>query len=401
MKVISNHKELNKEFKRLSEQYSKYYWAVAWASTSNTQFEFLQANQHKIENIVVGLHFYQTHPEFIKAFLSHKGVKFIKQPEGTFHPKVYLFFDNNSKWELIMGSANFTDAAFSKNCEANILITSEDNEAADVLKSILALVKSSWNDGSYFDKAELQDYERVWKNQQQKINSLSGLYGGTKIRSKQFFNSPIAKMTWDDYAAGVHKDKRGNLEKRLELLTEIRKMFEREAHFSKLLVEERKFIAGMPNKHPLSISKKVDSGWFGSMKPALTFKKEIILNNLNISNALDQIPLNGQVTEADYFRFVELFKEISNKKFVAPASRLLAMKRPDVFVCVDGMNKKKLCSAFGIVQTKMTYERYWTDIIASIIDSHWWQNPKPVNEFDKNISLARAAFLDSLYYEYK
>ena len=35
MKVISNHKELNKEFKCLSQQYNKYDWALAWASTSN------------------------------------------------------------------------------------------------------------------------------------------------------------------------------------------------------------------------------------------------------------------------------------------------------------------------------------------------------------------------------
>ena len=85
---------------------------------------------------------------------------------------------------------------------------------------------------------------------------------------------------------------------------------------------------------------------------------------------------------------------------IATASRLLAMKRPDVFVCFDNENKSKLCKDFGITQSNMTYERYWDEIIERIFDSEWWNSPKP-DENEKNIGIwrGRAAFLDSLYYE--
>ena len=47
----------------------------------------------------------------------------------------------------------------------------------------------------------------------------------------------------------------------------------------------------------------------------------------------------------------------------------------------------------------MDYERYWDDIVERIYDSDWWQNPNPENENEEKVSEARAAFLDSLYYE--
>lgn len=47
----------------------------------------------------------------------------------------------------------------------------------------------------------------------------------------------------------------------------------------------------------------------------------------------------------------------------------------------------------------MDNERYWNEIILRVYDSEWWQKPNPKNEMETKISLARSAFLDSLYYE--
>jgi hypothetical protein len=75
------------------------------------------------------------------------------------------------------------------------------------------------------------------------------------------------------------------------------------------------------------------------------------------------------------------------------------MKRPDIFVCLDSKNSSALCRDFGIKQSEMDHERYWNDIIERIYDSDWWRNPNPLNEKEKKVSEARAAFLDSLYYD--
>lgn len=75
------------------------------------------------------------------------------------------------------------------------------------------------------------------------------------------------------------------------------------------------------------------------------------------------------------------------------------MKRPDIFVCLDKKNKSALCRDFGIIQSKMGYERYWDDIVVRIYDSDWWLNPNPKDKIELKVSEARAAFLDSLYYK--
>ena len=90
MKLITTAKELEKEFRRLTQQYENFYWATAWAGVGSKHFENLLANKDKIKKIVVGIHFYQTHPDFIETFLEHKNIQFVNQPQGTFHPKLYF-----------------------------------------------------------------------------------------------------------------------------------------------------------------------------------------------------------------------------------------------------------------------------------------------------------------------
>ena len=97
MKLIISKAELENEFKRLTRQYKQFYWATAWAGATSKLFDELKSQQDKIQKIVVGIHFYQTHPDFIEAFINHDNIKFIKQPEGTFHPKLYVFYDSNDK----------------------------------------------------------------------------------------------------------------------------------------------------------------------------------------------------------------------------------------------------------------------------------------------------------------
>lgn len=129
------------------------------------------------------------------------------------------------------------------------------------------------------------------------------------------------------------------------------------------------------------------------------FKNRIIENEIRISEALDEIPLSGQITKAHYDRYIRHFSTVFKGNYIGTSTRLLAMKRPDIFVCLDNKNRKALCEAFGIKKSNLDYESYWDDIVLRIYDSDWWLNPQPKDDLEKRISSSRAALLDSLYYE--
>ena len=397
MKLITTATELEKEFRRLTKQYDHFYWATAWASSGSKLFIDLLTNKNKIQKIVVGIHFYQTHPDFIEAFLNNKKVRFIQQPEGTFHPKLYLFTDKTNKWELIIGSANFTTEAFSRNTEASLLITHKDSNSTDTYNNAIKLVDQTFSDGKTFNKTDLDKYRTTWKNHRQKIKSLSGQYGSKKRKPKPIHEVPMMSRSWGEFMNEVRNDPTHGLDRRLRVIEIAQELFENVNHFNELTEDQRKFIAGIPNK--LDIDGAEDWGYFGSMKGAGIFKNKIKENDRNVSKALDQIPLSGQITKRHYDNFIKHFTQTFTGNYIATATRLLCMKRPDTFVCFDSKNRSALCKDFGIIQSEMDYERYWDDIVERVYDSDWWQNPNPKNDTEEIVSEARAAFLDSLYYE--
>ena len=123
-------------------------------------------------------------------------------------------------------------------------------------------------------------------------------------------------------------------------------------------------------------------------------------NDEKLSLALELIPLSGSITREIYLQYIEQYKQAfpQGRHGVATASRLLAMKRPDTFVCLDKKNKGWLCDDFRISHT-VGYEKYWDSIIARIMESAWWNSLPPASPVEREVWEARAAFLDSIYYQ--
>lgn len=126
MKILISPNELNSAFKRLINTYKEYLWTIAWADFDFELSSLLKKNKSKIQKISVGLHFYGTNPDFLEQFYKHRGVRFIEQNSGTFHPKLYLFQNHKNDWELLIGSPNFTKSAFTANTEVSSLLSSTD-----------------------------------------------------------------------------------------------------------------------------------------------------------------------------------------------------------------------------------------------------------------------------------
>ncbi len=404
MKLITKPNLLKDTFLTLQSNYKQYYWTTAWAGVGSEPFDQLNLYSKRIKQIVVGLHFYQTHPDFIARFLSHEGVRFIKQPAGTFHPKLFLFYNSYDDWALLTGSNNFTLEAFSRNTEVAVLVESTDSGSGPILKQALSFIEDQWTAATTFGADELADYREMWKKQTRNIQSLSGQYGNKSKQSpRPAFQVAVMTMSWAEFIKKVRTEHAHPMVERLSVIELASSLFQKVNSFKDLNPDERKFIAGLPNNIPGGL----DWGYFGSMKGFGVFAKEVGQNNDFISKALDEIPLSGQITKSHYDGFMQTFlqtfqnasKNIENP--IASATRLLAMKRPDVFVCFDSKNRVQLCNHFGIKQADVTIESYWDIIVARIMDSEWWVNPKPANRQEQKVSEARAAFLDALYYEPK
>lgn len=136
------------------------------------------------------------------------------------------------------------------------------------------------------------------------------------------------------------------------------------------------------------------------MSGAGYFYHEVNDNNPHLSAALDEIPLTGPISREHYEAYIAEFVQAfpNGRDGVGTASRLLAMKRPDYFVCLNSKNQKELCKDFEIKQTGMDYERYWEEIIERIIDSAWWNEPRPKNALAGSVWDFRAAMSDAFFY---
>ncbi|QUM84439.1 restriction endonuclease PLD domain-containing protein [Moritella sp. 28] len=392
MRIIAKPAEIDKVLVQLMKRYNKYHIATAWASMgSKASFELIK-NKERIVRMVVGTHFFQTHPNFIEHFVCSDKVKFILKTDGVYHPKVYLFSSENGDWECLIGSANFTASALTKNNEIVIHIKSDDSGSDEVFKDLIEAIDGYWSDSQSITEIEFKNYKNIWRKNRKKVDSLKGVYGTSKSKDA-LVKSELFSLEWSEYYKKIKDDELGSFNERLDVLSIIHQYFLDNESFSKFSQLKRKQVAGITS------DPEVNWKWFGSMVGAGKFKNRINTNNLYISDALAVIPLIGPINKVDYDEFVNKFKLAfpDGGAGIAIASRLLAMKRPDYFVCLDKQNRSMLCRDFGIPAT-VTFETYWDNIIERIIDSVWWSSPRPIDSAEEQAWLGRAAMIDALFY---
>lgn len=397
MKIISNNEKLRKQLKRLIGKYKHISIATAWASADTDVFRELVSHEDKIYKAIIGTHFYQTHPDVLDQFVGSRNVKFILQPNGVFHPKVYLFW-SQEEWEVIIGSPNLTAGALTKNSELSVLITSKDGQSA-LKNEITEVISGYWPDAKTVTQQEAANYRKLWKLKSRDLKKVADIFGD-KSTTKSATQSKIMPLEWKDYLAEIKKDKLHGFKERLALIKEVREYFQNHEHFNDMDLDVRKGIAGLPSKNKII----KNWGWFGSMKGAGTFAKHINEGNEAYSLALDEIPLAGEIRREHYDRFIAKYLEAyeNGRDGLGTATRLLAMKRPDVFLCVDAQNKKKLAEDIGIVRAnQLDYARYWEEVVERIMQSPWWQSPEPSDPLEREAWHARAAMLDAIFYEGK
>lgn len=137
------------------------------------------------------------------------------------------------------------------------------------------------------------------------------------------------------------------------------------------------------------------------MRGAGDFANRIAENDEALARAVDGIPRSGEVTHDRNERFCKAFAEAfansDRTGGVATASRLLAMKRPDTFICISKPNRESAAEAMAFSRKNLRLEDYWEQVVEPIRNSQWFNSPKPDGQ-DGELWEARAAMLDAIFY---
>jgi HKD family nuclease len=406
MKILTTASQVNLEITRLISQCDQCEAAVAWASIGFPVFDLLSQNSTKIRRLIIGTHFFQTHPKFIEQFRTHPNVRFVLDTGGVFHPKVYLFHMPGGKWESVIGSSNFTKGGMDLNAEVAVLISSEDSGAPLAFEALEVRLEAYSDEAKQISETLLSEYWESWKERRPILKRLGGAFGNLEDENtgdggKTPSEIGLLRLSWPDYFKLVKDEEdRGVFAKvtpkRLEVIREIQKLFSSADSFEEIDLLGRRRIAGSVKP----VAEGPNFLWFGSSGSGY-FKQAIKNNSPVLSRALDQIPNTGPVSREDYMAFVVDFREaLPQRNLIASGTRLLAMKRPDYFLCLNSRNGAYLCKLFKISKD-VSFESYWDSIIERILSAKWWNVASPVAGEELEVWKARTAFLDAISYDGK
>lgn len=384
--------EARRQLTRLIRRCSRVDVAVAWATANVVSDAILAQDHSRLGRLIVGTSFYHTDPDLLDALVGVPCAKYMAPTGSLFHPKVYLFTLPGGRAALV-GSHNLTMHAFTSNTEASVLIEGDGGEA--VFRELDAFIAKAWADAEVL-RQEFVDAYRL--NRDAKARHHDALKEFVKPAPSQRsggrsrFALPVL---WDELVAAVRNDKHARSLVRLDVLDDARGRFATRRSFEAMDASERRELCGMVH----------DDRWglFGSMWGHGDFRHRVNDAPGGISEAIACIPLTGEISEEHYDRYVSAFRKAfdgaAHGAGLASATRLLVMKRPDVFVPVNAKNAARVCPAFGVATTTTSIENYWQRIIAPLQLTTWWRSSRPRDDIEGRIWDGRAALLDALFYE--
>lgn len=383
--------------KRLIAAHDIIHIAVAWGYDGALADHLLKHRQ-KFRSIMIGLNGFATSPDLVDRIVKMKNVYGKKARTGLFHPKIY-YFETGDRAEAIVGSANFTEGGLGRNVEAGIHLAGDAK--ADVFKKLRSELKT-YQRGAFgitneIAKAYRRQHKIACANRGPKDPALP-----TDKKEWARVNSELATMEWRTFSKAARAEE--YYAKRIRLLNDMRARLEGARSLTNLNSAEWKAIAGVIGKRERLDAELPDLDWglFGSMGGSGEFAKRIRQQNVKLATAFDLVPRAGEVTHEDFGRFVAIFLEAfegaSRIGGVPTATRLLAMKRPDAFVCVNDMNRRAIADALGFSYSTLGLDNYWERVIEPMRTAPWYNVPRPDGR-DGVLWDYRAAMLDALYYD--
>ncbi|PNU02366.1 phospholipase D family protein [Novosphingobium guangzhouense] len=384
----------------LMDHHQEFHWAVAWGSLTGVATKLLKYPK-KFRNVTFGVAFSQTDPNLVDELIGVAGAKVAtKFSGGTYHPKVYGFVSGESA-VAVVGSANFTFGGLGKNHEAAVLV--EGNVSDPFFRDLLAFTRSSADLGEAvtadFAIAYRASCKRAARMPKPPHDPFEGLH---KVKPSAL-SSSLTSMSWSNYVSEIQASQYHDVEDSIELLRVAQEWFASRRSFADLSLGQRQAIAGLVvdrnERNGADLAR--DWGWFGSMRGMGNFANLVIANDRHLAQAIDSVPQKGEVLRHHFKtfsrHFTRAFKGADRVGGYATASRLLAMKRPDVFLCVCKPNIAQAAGRMGFARTTLTLDDYWDKVIEIVRLSDWYNADKPDNA-EGELWECRVALLDAVLY---
>lgn len=396
---IVNGRGTAQALRRLMRAHDEIHIAVAWGYDGPLAEELL-LHKRKFKSVTIGLNGFATAPGLVKKLVEVPNAFIAQSSPGLFHPKIY-YFQSGDRAAAIIGSANFTRGGFEGNVEAGVLF--EGRADSDVFIGLRKELAGYAGMRKAVTREIAKSYARQHKIACVRRPPRDPILPDNKKKWK-LLNTELATMEWPVFARKAREDPAQKFAMRIRLLHSVQTYFVGIVSINALSSAQWKAIGGVLGKTERDAQEieSFDWGWFGSMGGNGDFATRMGAKNPELAAAIDSIPRAGLVTEADYDRFCDHFRSAfvsaDHKGNVATASRLLAMTRPDSFVCVNGRNRPNLAAALGFAPTTLVLSNYWARVIEPIRLSPWYNVPRPEHRYGELWDY-RAAMLDAIYYD--
>ncbi|MEZ5710089.1 MAG: phospholipase D-like domain-containing protein [Blastomonas sp.] len=390
---------VRKRLRKLIRKHDKISLAVAWGYNGKVA-DCLFQHCDKFETVMFGVSFCQTDPALVDRLVGLRNAYIAESSNGTFHPKLY-YFQTGDFAEAIVGSSNFTGGGLGKNWEACLHIRgAADAPAFEQIRSTIDGYRELRKPVS---TAMAKSYRLQFDTAKKHKRPKNPILPSDKSGWRQL-TSPLVEMDWKTYVSLVQGSRFHELDRRLGLLREAQKMIASAASSADLSPNEWKAIAGVigeAQKREANLEGH-DWKWFGSMSGMGDFANRVKDQDAWLARAMDSIPRHGDISQDQFDTFCEQFLrafENSHRTGGVPtATRLLAMKRPDTFVCISKPNLAGISTALSFAKTTLNLENYWGRVVEPIRASIWYNAKRPTGESGQ-IWDGRAAMLDAIYYD--
>lgn len=401
VKVCNEPKQVRAHLLKLLDDCQSFSWASAWV-TPNPVVEAALKAKGKMKRWVIGTHQYITDADFLGRCLKIAQVKVVKPKGPTWHPKVYAF-ELGEMVEIYVGSSNLTDSGLARNVECGVFLQGEKDNPR--LAELLHFVTVEWQVATALTPRFIQLYRANKQRFDEAVKDASKFIEPPAVKRTVPSGNDIDAMDiqWPEYVKLVQADQNGFFNERLDMLAEVRKLFVTGRTFKDWSEKERRCVAGLTDRTTLPDGEIIIWSLFGEMTAQGSFSPSMNLHHKLYSKALDQIPLIGPVRKQHYDAYLDALMQVpdASKGWTGMGTRLLAMKRPDQFVCITGNNRAGVTENLGATRTTTNLENYWERIIEPLRLTPWYQAPYPSNDVEQEIWNGRVALMDAIYYKHQ